>query len=259
MATYLARTTSLLLILVAGIVAGGCAGLIPTQIRYQVHAEPVLPEGRGNVHIDIEDSSVVFSKEGAIIRVRLLSDDELNERFPRAMDGRFVNPYSYREEDPNLGYIPPRFTVFDVTVINETYAKILFDPAKAVLITDKREQFRYYDGGREAADLLGGNSFNRYYRLATGRSGNELKLNMERRGLINRTVYHRHRPVFKGDRLTGLLVFDPLTENTRQIHLVINEFAVAFDAHGNPEESVDVEFVFDIEQRIVEVVESGGA
>ena len=255
MSTHTGRSISLLLILAAGF---GCAGLIPEHRKYQVHAAPVLPEGRENIHVDLEDSSVVFSKEGAIIKVRLLSDDELNERFPEAMDGRFVNPYSYRDEDPNLGYVPARFTVFDVTVINETYAKILFDPAKAMLITDKREQFRYYDGGREAADLLGGNSFNRYYRLATGRSGNEVKLNMERRGLINRTVYHRGRPVFKGDRLTGLVVFAPLTENTRQIRLAINEFVFAFDAHGNPEESVDVEFVFDIEQRVVPVAEPEG-
>ena len=159
---------------------------------------------------------------------------------------------------PALGYVPPRFTVFDVTVVNETYAKILFDPAKAVLITDKREEFRYYDGGREAADLLGGNSFNRYYGLESGRSGNELKLNMERRGLINKTVYHRQRFVFKGDRRTGLLVFDPLTANTRQIRLLVKEFVLAFDANGNPEEMVDVEFVFDIDQRVVEASESGG-
>ena len=252
------RNMRMITILAVLAVGAGCAGLIPTQKQYRVLAEPVLPERRGNMYVDLEDSSVVFSKEGAIIKVRLLSDAELNERFPLAMDGRFVNPYSYAEADPALGYVPPRFTVFDVTVVNETYAKILFDPAKAVLITDKREEFRYYDGGREAADLLGGNSFNRYYGLESGRSGNELKLNMERRGLINKTVYHRHRFVFKGDRRTGLLVFDPLTANTRQIRLLVKDFVLAFDANGNPEEMVDVEFVFDIEQRVVEAAESGG-
>ena len=239
-------------------VSAGCAGLIPAQKQYQVLAEPVLPEGRGNVYVDLEDSSVVFTKEGAIIKVRLLSDAELNERFPLGPDGRFVNPYSYRKNDPVLGYVPPRFTVFDVTVINETYSKILFDPAKALLIDDKRKEFRYYDGARDATDLLGGNTFATYFGLTSGRSGNELQLNMERRGLINKTIYQRNRLVFKGDRRTGLLVFDPLTDNTRQIRLLLKEFVLVFDLHGDPEKYVDVEFVFDIEQRVVEIAESGG-
>ncbi len=236
----------------------GCAGLIPAQLEYQVNVQPVLPEGRGDIYVDEEDSSVVFSKEGAMIKIKLLSDKELNQRFPRSNDGRFVNPYSYAEKDRTKGYVPPRFTVFDITVINETYAKIEFDPAKSVLITGRGAEFRYYDAGREGANPLGGNSFNKYYRIEAGRTGNELQLNMERRGLINRSIYHRHRAVFKGDRRTGLLVFDPLPEKTQEIRLVVKEFVLSFDANGNPEETVEVEFEFDIEQQVVEVVDSGG-
>ena len=237
----------------------GCAGLVPAQLEYQVVATPVLPEGRGDIFVDPEDSCVVFSKEGAMIKARLLTDDELNRRFPRSNDGHFVNPYSHSEKDPTRGYVPPRFAVFDVTIINETYAKIEFDPAKSVLITDDQEEYRYYDAGREGANPLGGNSFNKYYRIEAGRTGNELQLNMERRGLINRSIYHRHRPVFKGDQRTGLLVFDPLPGTTAEIRLVVNEFVLSFDANGNPEETVDVEFKFSIDQQVLELVDSGGA
>ena len=235
----------------------GCAGLVPAPLEYQIHVQPVLPEGRGNMYVDQEDSSVVFCKEGAIIRVKLLSDDELNLRFPRSNDGRFVNPYSHAKKDPTKGYVPPRFTVFEMTIINETYAKIEFDPAKSILSTEKRQEFRYYDAGREGANPLGGNSFNKYYRIEAGRTGNELQLNMERRGLINRSIYHRHRPVFKGDRRAGLLVFDPLPDKTRQIRLAVREFVLSFDANGNPEETVDVEFEFNIDQQVVKIVDSG--
>ena len=236
----------------------GCAALVPALLEYRVLATPVLPEGRGDIFVDPEDSSVVFSKEGAMIKTRLLTDAELNRRFPRSNDGHFVNPYSRAEKDPAKGYVPPRFTVFDVTIINETYAKIEFDPAKTVLITDDQEEFRYYDAGREGANPLGGNSFNKYYRIEAGRTGNELQLNMERRGLINRSIYHRHRPVFKGDQRAGLLVFDPLSEDAAEIRLEVKEFVLSFDANGNPEETVDVEFTFSLDQQVVELVESGG-
>ena len=249
---------TVLWVLVSATFGLGCAGLIPAELKYQVDAQPILPEGRGNMYVDPEDSTVVFSKEGALIKIQLLSDDELNRRFPRLYDGRYVNPYSYPEKDVEKGYIPPRFTVFEVRVINETYAKIEFDPAKTVLVTGEGEEFRYYDAGREGANPLGGNSFNKYYKIEWGRSGNELQLNLERMGLINKSVYHRHRPIFKGDRRTGLLVYDSLPEDTQEIRLVVKEFVLSFDASGNPENTVDVEFRFAIDQQVVKLVGSAG-
>lgn len=231
----------------------GCAGLIPPELKYQVRMEPVLPEGRGDLYVDLDDSSTVFSKEGLLIKVRYLTDDELNKRFPPLFDGRHVNPYTYGKKDPGKGFIPPRFTVFEVSVINNTYAKVEFDPAKATLSTDLGETYQYYDSGREGAVVLGGNSFTKYYKMELGISGNEREINLERMGTIYKTVYHRHRPVFKEDQRTGLLVFDPLPEDCKEVVLKISDFVLSFDASDNPEETLDIKFRFQVDQGVLKV------
>ena len=235
----------------------GCAGLIPSELKYNVHMDPILPEGRGDYYVDLDDSSTVFSKEGLLIKVRHLGDDELNERFPRLYDGRHINPYTYEAKDPEKGYTPPRFTVFEVEVINNTYAKVELDPAK-VLMTSGGETFHYYDPGREGAVVLGGNSFTKYYKMELGTSGNEREINLERMGTIYRTVYHRQRPIFKEDKRLGLLVFDPLSQKNDEILLQFNEFVLSFDASDNPEETVDIEFRFKVNQGVVAAVKTGG-
>ena len=238
-----------LLLLLAGI---GCAGLIPATVTYRVHMDPLLPEGRGDYYVDPEDSSVVFSKEGVLIAIRHLTDDELNEQYPPLYDGRRVNPYTHDERDREKRYVPPRFTVFQVTITNKAYAKVEFDPAKAVLTTDRGEEFRYYDAGREGANPLGGNTFTKYYKTELGISGYDKELNLERMGIVYKTVYHRRRPVFKDSQRSGKLVFDPLAEDTREIVLRLNEFVLSFDASGNPERTIDIEYRFRVEQGVLE-------
>ena len=233
----------------------GCAGLIPPKLKYQMQMEPLLPEGRGDYYIDLEDSSLVFSKEGALIKIKHVTDDQLNQQFPVLFDGRHVNPYTHEMKDPDKGYIPPRFTVFQVTVINMTYAKIEFDPVKSILITDTGENLRYYDPGRKGTNPLGGNTFSEYYRTELGISGNEKELNLERMGVVYKTVYHRHRPIFKESQFTGFLVFDTLPERNQEIAVKINEFVLSFDASGNPENTVDVEFRFKVDQGVIKVAE----
>ena len=249
------RRTLLAAALVALGALWGCSGLIPVDMVYRVDMAPLLPEGRGDYYIDPEDSAMVFSKEGALIKVKPLSDDELNRRHPRLFDGRHVNPYTYEEKDLEKWYIPPRFAVFEVTVTNKTYAKIQFDPARARLFTDKGEEFRYYDPGRagEGVDPLGGNRFSEYYQTEMGRSGVEKELNLERMGVIYKTAFHRFRSVFRGDERSGLVSFDPLGEDVGAVRLAIEDFVLSFDADGKPESTVDVEFRFRVEQGAVRV------
>ena len=238
--------------------AWGCGGLVPPELAYDLHVGPVLPEGRGDYTIDLEDSAMVFSKEGLLIRLRHLQDAELNERFPPLYDGRHINPYTRSDLDPEKGYIPPRFTVFEVEVINLTYSKIEFDPAKAKMESGG-ETYRYYDPGREGAVVLGGNSFTKYYKMELGTSGNEREINLERMGIIYKTVFHRHRPIFREDRQKGMLVFDPLQLGNEELVLTFYEFVISFDASGNPEETIDVEFRFAVDQGVLEVVKAAGA
>jgi hypothetical protein len=248
---------SLQILAVGLVLAGlwGCSGLIPVDMVYLIDMEPVLPEGRGDYYIDQDDSSIVFSKEGALLKIKPLSSDELNRRHPRLFDGRHINPYTYEKKDLEKWYIPPRFTVFEVTVVNKTYAKIQFDPARAKLFTDKGEEFRYYDPGRagEGVDPLGGNRFSEYYQTELGRSGIDKELNLERMGVIYKSAFHRFRTVFREDERRGLIVFDPLEEDVGRIRLEVEGFALSFDSNGRPELTVDAEFDFIVEQGAVRV------
>ena len=52
---------------VAGLgLAWGCGGLLPPELVYDLHVDPILPEGRGDYSIDLEDSAMVFSHEGLL-------------------------------------------------------------------------------------------------------------------------------------------------------------------------------------------------
>lgn len=253
MRTKVSSAPYVLALLLAALAWGCLGGLIPTKQKYVVEMKSVLPEGRGDYSIDPDDSSTVFSKEGLVIKVKPLTDDELNRRFPPLFDGRHVNPYTFDRKEVQTSYIPPRFTVFEVTVINNTYAKIEFDPAKAQMVTSDGQTYRYYDPGREGYLAEGGNSFSKYYRVELGISGYEKELALERMGVVYKSVYHRGRPIFKEDQRQGLLVFDPLPPDYQEGEVVLNfnQFVLSFDASGNPENTIDVEFRFQVKQAIV--------
>lgn len=250
-------TSTLALFLIA--CAVGCAslaGLIPPDLEHRMYMEPLVPEGRGDYYVDYEDSSFVFSIEGALIKVKHLNDQELDAEFPPLWDGKHINPYTSGEADPELGYAPPVFTVFRVTVVNSTYSKIEFDPAKALVLTDEGERLTFYDASRGSNSP---NNFRKYYKVELGISGIEKNLALERMGTVYKTAYHRERPVFRGDEHSGLVAFDALPGEAREITLRISDFVLSFDANNNPEETVDCEFRFRVDQQIVEPVRDGEA
>ena len=235
----------------------GCAylaGLIPQEMYYEVALTPVIPKGQGEYQSDPDDpQTVIFSHEGMVVKIRPYTDAELNELYPPLFDGRHTNPYTTNQLDIDLGYVPPIFLVFDVEVINETYAKIEFDPAKTLFRTDKGKKMRYYDPGRagEGVHPLGGNLFSTYYQTEMGRSGLDKDINLERMGVIYKTAFHRFRSVFRGDKRSGKLAFDSLPKDVTEVVLSINEFVLAFDANGNPENTIDFECRFKVEQGVV--------
>jgi hypothetical protein len=240
-------TVTRAMVLLSLVFMTGCAGLIPPELVHRMHMKPLVPEGRGDYYVDLEDSSLVFSIEGALIKVRHLNDQELDQDFPPLWDGKHINPYTSGEVSPDIGYTPPIFTVFRVTVTNSTYSKIEFDPAQAIVLTDAGERLTFYDASRGSDSP---NNFRKYYRVELGISGQEKSLALERMGTVYKTAYHRARPVFRGDTHSGLVAFDPLSQDVREITLTINDFVLSFDANNNPQQTVDCEFRFAVEQQI---------
>jgi hypothetical protein len=185
-----------------------------------------------------------------------MSDEALNALFLEdSAKGRFsTNPYTYGNwVDPLLGYTPKRFTVFRVTVVNDIYAKILFDPLKALLYTDRGDILNSYG----IPSFSPHQSFERYYRAIRGQSGNEFYRFDLRMGNVRSSAYLEDQQVFKGESYSGLLTFDPLAEDVAQVRLVLDDFVLKFDASDQPLETVDIVFEFDqrIEKREVSKAE----
>jgi hypothetical protein len=246
------RTAIGAMVLLSLVLLTGCAGLIPPEFVHRMHMKPLVPEGRGDYYVDLEDSSLVFSVEGALIKVKHLDDQELDLDFPPLWDGKHINPYTSGDVNPDIGYTPPIFTVFRVTVTNSTYSKIEFDPAQAIVLTDVGERLTFYDASRGSDSP---NNFRKYYKVELGISGREKNLALERMGTVYKTAYHRARPVFRGDTHSGLVAFDPLSLDVREIILTFNDFVLSFDANNNPQETVDFEFRFSVDQQIKPALE----
>lgn len=194
--------------------------------------------------IELSEAGATYAIEGLRVNVEPLSEAQLNALFPSDSErGRFsTNPYTYGNwVDPLLGYTPIRFTVFRVTVINDIYAKVLLDPLKATLQTDRGEILHSYGIPSWAPHK----SFERYYRALRGQSGNEFYRFDLRMGNVRSTAYLEDQRVFKGESYGGLIAFDSLAEDVEQVRLVLGDFVLRFDASGQPLESVDITMDFD--------------
>ena len=223
---------------------GACLSLTPITAVYRVDLRPEAGEAH---QIDATDGSAVFSLEGLRLKVRHLGDAELNRQYPDP-----ENPFTYRGEvDPDLGHVPPRFTVFQVSLDNPTFDKVLLQPHKAVLVTDRGRAMPPYQLSR--AEAQGDPRNFETYWLARGvQSGNMQKLYLERMGTLRGAVYHRDSFVFKGNAYSGKLVFDPLPEGTRSATLVLEDFVLEFGIYDVPKNTMRLEFPFAVSSGVQE-------
>jgi len=227
--------------------ASGCSFFIPPTILYKNELIPRPSQGEAEQYIAGEDGAAVYAIEGLRVKVEPMTDDQLNALLPEdSSKGVFsTNPYTYGNWiDPLLGYRPKRFTVFRVAVINDIYAKVLLDPIKALLYTDQGEVLHSYG----LPSFSPHKSFERYYRAIRGQSGNEFYRFDLRMGNARSTAYIENQKVFKGEKYSGLIAFDPLNEEVRQVRLVLKDFVLKFDASEQPLETVDIALEF--EQKI---------
>ncbi len=221
----------------------GCI-FAPPKILYKSYLLPGSLQAAPDRYAVEEGGVVTYALEGLRIRVEYMTDEALNAIFPEdSFRGRFsTNPYTHGNWiDPLLGYTPDRFTVFRVTVSNNTYAKVLLDPIKSLLYTDQGEVLHTY--GIPAFSPH--ESFERYYRGIRGQSGNEFYRFDLRMGNVRSSAYLEDTKVFKGETYTGLLAFAPLDEEVERAQLVLEDFVLKFDASGQPLETVDILFEFD--------------
>ena len=233
----------------------GACGLIPPSLIYRVRMKPAeelrAQDGYG---VDPEDSTFVFRKEGLMVKVRYLPDEALNQEYAKqTFREPNLNPYTYGTwRDIDLGYTPMRFTVFQVTVRNIGYGKVLLDPAKTLLLTDRGDRLEYWDVTKRERtnDVRAPNNFEEYYRALAGPSGNDQYWYQERIGIVRSSLYHRDKPVFKGQRYSGKLVFAPLHQEVKEVTLVLQGMVIRFDRFGRPAETADIRFPLRVIQEI---------
>ena len=154
-----------------GAAATACVSL-PPDLVYEVAFAPRPQQlAEEDFYFDPEDSTTVFQRGGFRLKLRHLGDRQLNEEYARfTYREPNLNPFTYgRDRDLDLGYSPPRFTVFEMTVVNQTFPKVMVDPARMTLLTDRGDRFQYWSVRKRDAP----NSFEAYYMERRGQGGNE--------------------------------------------------------------------------------------
>ena len=230
------------------LVAVGCIRF-PPDLRYAIGVVPqdaLLQDAA--YYFDPEDSTTVFAQEGFRLKLRYLDDQALNREYARfTFREPNLNPFTYgTDRDLDRGYAPPRFTVFEMTVVNQTYPKVRVDPAKMVLRTDRGGEYQYWDVLKRDAD----NSFEHYYMERRGKGGNEDYYYQERLGLVRQALFRRHTFVFKGDTYSGKVVFAPLHEKVRAITVAIEGIVLRVDAFDRPKAVTSASFAFAVAHEI---------
>ena len=236
----------LLMAAVALLALSACITLTPIRATRVVELTPQEADA-GGYQVDMIDTSAVYVREGLRVRVEHLADAEIEAELPGP-----DNPYTYRGEvDPALGHVPVRFTVFQLTVNNPTFDKVLLPPEKVLLVTDRGRIMHPYELTRAESEGAPRN-FETYWLSRGVQSGNDQKLYLERMGVVRGTVYHRNSYIFKGNSYTGKLVFDPLPPGTSSATLKIEDFVLEFGLYDIPERLTNLEFTFSVKDDIIE-------
>ncbi len=237
-------------LLSAMLLATGCAWKSSfwtrPEIEYFVAAKPILPEGEV-YYVDPIDSSVVWSQEGVQVKVKFYTDQMLNAQYnPK------VSPYTlFPWKDPRLGYTPPLYTVFEVTVINRTRERVELDPTQLRLGLDNGNYFYCREGAGWWWDPQHYADYS-YLKWSSLDGDVQYYANFDRNDIWNRSVYAREKPVVKGNKYSGKLTFPRLPTDTKVVTLEIRNFILGFDrfavGYGNPTEFTDLKFEFEISQ-----------
>ncbi|MEW6752081.1 MAG: hypothetical protein AB1505_14040 [Candidatus Latescibacterota bacterium] len=213
-------------------------GLLCSACGYRHYASALRPAESDVEEISIaDDGTVTFTQERLEVRLRPMTDEELNRQFaaPSAAGTQAINPYTFSGADlgeAEKGQV--RFTVFRLSVKNYAYPKVRIDPAEIVLRTGN---------GREYWSLTFGQLDNYYRPYAIGYRGNEYATYQERRDLLRRTLFG-NEPIFSGQEADGYVVFPSLHADVRDVEIEVQDVVLRFDFRNEPVETRDITYRF---------------
>lgn len=229
----------------AGLVGGlaGCLALTPIQAIHKVELKPTASSGE--YQVDPVDGSVSYVHEGLRLKVQHLTTQQLEAQVPGD-----ENPFVFRQVDYDQGFLPQRFMVFQVSLSNPTFDKVLAEPRHVYLVTDRGKILRPYALTR--ADAAGDpRNFETYWLSRGVQSGNAQKIYLERMAVLRGSIYQPDSFVFKGNTYTGKMAFDPLPVDTKQVVLHVDRLVLEFGIYDIPKTQTDLEFPFDVDSQIV--------
>ncbi len=220
--------------------------LYPADIRYSSYLKPTISSDDPAYSIDEDTNSISYDLGGSSIIARYLDEDELNALFvEESSQGYYsTNPYTYGNwVDPDMGYIPNRFTIFEVTIVNRSFAKMSIDPTELFLQTDIGEVYHSYTTSVAAAKY--GNSFENYYKSIRGQSGNDHYRYEMQLGMVRGKNYGLGEMIFRGDSYSGLVTFNPLRPEVKSARIVMPDIVYRFDAFNRPSDVINISFDFE--------------
>lgn len=190
----------------------------------------------------VDGRTWIWQDQGVKIEVEQITDPMLNALFPEISGkGEFsTNPFTYGNwVDMEKGYTPAKFTVFNIRIFNYTQPKVELDPRKVELQLDNSAVLRSY--GLDLYDDPP--NMERYLVAHQGSSGNERRRFKEKIGKAKQTMLVKD-PVYKGKTAEGLIVFDPLPPEVKDLKVVIHDLILQFDANDWPSDIRKLTYAF---------------
>lgn len=212
-------------------VLGGCG--------YHHYAGPLQPHGQQASSMTVADDGSVTYLQGRLeVRLRPVTDDELNRQFGSQSEGgaKATNPYTYGDTEFYQGKKKrQRFTVFSLNVKNYEYPKVRVDP----------QMIQAHTSNKRVYWSLSTQQLDNYYRAyAVGYRGNEYSRYRERRDLLLRTTFAA-QDIFSGQEAEGLIVFQSLHPDVDHLRVVISDLILRFDYRNEPIETLDLTYEFE--------------
>lgn len=243
------------ILLIASVVLTGCDAMYqyivfpPTRVEYVLSPDSVLTRkflDKTLYKISEDRKGISFDRKDFKVEIKYMSDYQLNTfEFPdQSTNGYYsTNPFTFGNwVDPELGFVPNRFTVFKVTIYNYSASKVNFDPENAILESERGDKFYCYGREEKSSKYQ---SLEEYFKKRKGTSGVDEDVFESRMGIIRRTVHYLGKPVFRNDVRDGLIVFDPLPEDAGKVKLTLKDFILGYDENNQPSEFTDLSFYFD--------------